>query len=288
MRMLEWILKHKLKAILVAVLVFALPLVIVHLLYKLNSGLVWLHTEWTAGDILTYIAGFEALCGTVILGLVSIYQSKTAQQTNERISKENNYLQKISVQKLLPLLKVESHLIRAATSDRPKSFPAENSIIVGESVSQNGRQFFVEVYLGSVSGNEVFSKETSLTLKNISEGVIRQIAFDQVRFSSFRLGSEVISPPICVGSDQHRFISTLLLPGDTIDITFKVFYTDIRYNNFWEYKNGAVLGVFDPCVYLTNTSITGIEYREKIYINEAYGFKGKVMYKAFEEEQDNA
>ena len=90
MKVFDWFIKNKLKAIVLAVLGFVLPLLVVHLLYKLNIGLVWLHTAWTAGDILTYIAGFEALCGTVILGLVSIYQNKAAQQANERISRENN------------------------------------------------------------------------------------------------------------------------------------------------------------------------------------------------------
>lgn len=285
MKMINWFIKNKRKAILIAVLVFTLPLLVVHLLYKLNIGLVWLQTAWTAGDILTYIAGFEAFCGTIILGLVSIYQNKAAQQTNERISRENNYLQKISVQKLLPLLKVESYLIHAVTSDRPNSFPAENSITVGERVSQNERRLFVEICLGNVGGNNAFLKEISLRLKNISEGAIRQIAFDQAQFSSFKLGSEVINPPICTGSDQHRFIGTLLLPEETMDISLKIFFSDPRYREFWEHNNGVTIGMFDLCLLLTNTSISGIEYREKIYFNQANGCKGKVIYKAFEEEQ---
>ena len=264
-----------------------MPLLFVHLLYKLNIGLTWLHTPWTAGDILTYIAGFETLCGTIILGMVSIYQNKAAQQANVRISRENNYLQKISVQKLLPLLKVESPLIRNTISDRPDSFHAENSITVGERVSQNERRLFVEICLGSVGGNNVFSKEISLTLKIISEGVIRQIAFDQAQFSSFKLGSEIICPPKCIGSDQRRFIGTLLLPEETIDITLKVYFSDPRYSRFWEHNNGTTIGMFDLCLLLTNTSISGIEYREKIYITQANGFRGKVLYEAFEEEQEN-
>lgn len=287
-RILNWMKKHKVKATLLVLILFAFPLLFVHLSYKLDIGLEWLHTKWSAGELLAYIAGFEAFVGTVALGLVSIYQNKVAQQVNERISKENNYLQRISIQKLLPLLRVESFDIHASDNDKSKSYLAANTIIARESVKPNERQYYAEIYLGGDESGTTFSKEIQLTLKNISEGAIRQIAFDRIEFSKFKWCDDVVTPPTCYGSEKNRFISVLLLPSETIEVTLKIYYDDVRCKEFWEYKNGAALGEFDICLYVTNTSISGIEYREKIYINKAIGFKGKVMYKAFEEEQENA
>ena len=87
----KWIANHK---VLTAIICFALPLVFVHVLYKSYLGISWLITDWGSGDILAYIAGFEALLGTVFLGLVSLEQNRKAEEANERLNKENNYLQK--------------------------------------------------------------------------------------------------------------------------------------------------------------------------------------------------
>ena len=98
-KILNWIKTHKILVAIITILVFALPLVVVHFLFKWHSGIPWLEAEWLAGDVLGYIAGFEALLGTVVLGFVTVYQSDKANEENERLNKENNFLQKISIQK---------------------------------------------------------------------------------------------------------------------------------------------------------------------------------------------
>ena len=60
-KILNWIKTHKTLVAIITVLVFALPLVVVHVLFKWYSGIWWLEAEWLAGDVLGYIAGFEAL-----------------------------------------------------------------------------------------------------------------------------------------------------------------------------------------------------------------------------------
>ena len=47
-----------------------------------------------AGDALSYVSGFQALFGTVILGIITVEQGQDAQKVNERLSEENNKLQK--------------------------------------------------------------------------------------------------------------------------------------------------------------------------------------------------
>ena len=83
--------KHRVATVLICIVVFALPLLIVHILFKWNSDNPWLAAEWSAGDVLGYIAGFESLIGTIALGIVTVYQSNKANEANERLAKENNH-----------------------------------------------------------------------------------------------------------------------------------------------------------------------------------------------------
>ena len=126
--------KHRVATVLICIVVFALPLLIVHILFKWNSDNPWLAAEWSAGDVLGYIAGFESLIGTIALGIVTVYQSNKANEANERLAKENNQLQKISIQPLLPILKVDNLDIKNATHTR-FDFPEEKACILNVSAS---------------------------------------------------------------------------------------------------------------------------------------------------------
>ena len=68
--------RHKIYTLLIVICLFITPLVLVHILYKLNCNLLWLQTEWSAGDLISYIAGFEAFIGTVSLGGLALWQNQ--------------------------------------------------------------------------------------------------------------------------------------------------------------------------------------------------------------------
>lgn len=72
-----------------------------------------------------------------------------------------------------------------------------------------------------------------------------------------------------------------------MEIIVDIFFDNKLYKNFWEYEDVASIGNFDMCLCLTNKSLSGIENREKIYINKAVGFKERVMYKAHQEDDDD-
>ena len=73
--LLNFIKKHKFCAVIISILTFIIPLIIVHILYSIDIGIDWLQAKWSAGEILAYIAGFEAFIGTVSLGLLALYQN---------------------------------------------------------------------------------------------------------------------------------------------------------------------------------------------------------------------
>lgn len=95
----------KYKWLLIALLtisMIAVPIV-VNTLFKFSSAF---SAEWSAGDALSYVSGLQALLGTIILGIITVEQGQDAQRVNERLSEENNKLQKIMTQKLLPVVKM--------------------------------------------------------------------------------------------------------------------------------------------------------------------------------------
>lgn len=95
--------------------------------------------------MLAYIAGFEALLGTAILGFITVKQSQDAQKMNERLSKENNYLQKISVQKLLPIIEISKVVVEDA-QEISSNYAVKNTILVSESVSPDERKTLIDIY----------------------------------------------------------------------------------------------------------------------------------------------
>ena len=95
-KLLDWMRKHK---IISSILIFAIPLGIVQILYKVDCKITWLQSAWDSGDLLAYIAGFEAFIGTVSLGLVTVWQNQRAYNISDRMLK-------IEEQRVLPYVDI--------------------------------------------------------------------------------------------------------------------------------------------------------------------------------------
>lgn len=73
------------KHLIIIFLSFVSPLLIIHILFKLKIGIYWLEAEWSAGDILNYIAAFMATFSTVILGILTYKLSDKANIINDKL-----------------------------------------------------------------------------------------------------------------------------------------------------------------------------------------------------------
>jgi hypothetical protein len=82
-RFMNWIEKHKKLTFIIGLLIFAIPLIIVQFLFKWQSGVCWLESGWEAGDLLSYIAGFETLLATSILSYVALSQTQKIKKSEE-------------------------------------------------------------------------------------------------------------------------------------------------------------------------------------------------------------
>lgn len=110
---LTWLKKHKVIAVIIAFLVFCGPLVIVHILFKYHPVNTFWTAEWTAGDVIGYIAGFEALVGTVMLGIVSISLAKQANTTNDKILNITRETERLAV---IPYFSFNKYIARYSGS----------------------------------------------------------------------------------------------------------------------------------------------------------------------------
>lgn len=231
---------------------------------------------------------YMAYIGTIILSCIAVYQNKKAQEVNERLAKENNLLQKISVQRLLPILEIKDINISNAFGINKECNFDINTILVAESVDSNNRDIQIKANIGSQRNDGRYLKTVCLKLENISENIIRQISVDRIEFPGFRICNENIANAVCYGNEKYKFISELLLPNKSIDVTIQIYFSDDRYKKFWEFHDETSVGEFEMCMYLTNTSISDVKYKEKIRIEKAVGFKEKIMYKIYEEDHQNA
>lgn len=287
-KILEWIKKHKLLTFGLCVLTFSLPLIVVHMLFKTPAINNWFTATWSAGELLAYIAGFEAFLGTVVLGAITVYQSDKANEANERLNKENNYLQKISIQQMLPLLKVSDVIVHKTQIRNHQKLLHSDVVTVSEVGTTDKREPHINIYLPQIKTGQCYCKHIELMLENISSGPISQIVIDRVEFSGFKYKDTYVGLSTCTGMEKANYISWLVLPGSQLKVMVDIYFDNEIYRDFWEYDEFTSFGCFDICFYITNKSLTGIEYKEKIHIEKCADFKESIMYKAYEGEIDNA
>lgn len=85
--MFDWLKKHKiLVCVLSFIIVLGVPLAI-HILFKINSGIPFFEAEWTAGDALGYYGSILSFIGTVVLGILALYQNRLIKEESDKREK---------------------------------------------------------------------------------------------------------------------------------------------------------------------------------------------------------
>ena len=84
-KILEFIRKHSKITVILIILCSLLPLIIVHILFKWNSGIAFLVAEWSAGELLGYIGTLLSFWGTIILGWLALQASNKANELSRRV-----------------------------------------------------------------------------------------------------------------------------------------------------------------------------------------------------------
>ena len=81
-KLIKWIKKHVLVTLILSFIITLLPVLVIHILYKLKVPYKFLVTEWSAGELLQFYGSYISFIGTVLLGALALWQ-------NNRLAKEN-------------------------------------------------------------------------------------------------------------------------------------------------------------------------------------------------------
>ena len=267
-------------ALAIMLIIFGVPL-IVNTLYKYDAPFEFMASEWTPGDCLAYISSAFSLLATGILGVLTYKLSLDSQKTNERLSEVNLYYQKISLQKMFPLIGV-------------KNIKTENTIIISnstleiEQVPQKGLFQKYSFRSGSspweegvlvnvdVDPNEtehcVYKKNISFEIYNCSEAVIRHIAIDDIEICGYDSDSKHLGH--CKNVVNGGGLACLLSEQESVKITASIYFCSQSAAQFFDNFLGGMSIIF----YVTNTTITGIGYKEFFQIRITNDGALKVQY----------
>lgn len=72
----EWIYRHKFQVVLIIFGIFILPLLVVHILFKVKAPFEWLIAEWGAGDLIAYIGTFLLSLELYFWGILLYYKMR--------------------------------------------------------------------------------------------------------------------------------------------------------------------------------------------------------------------
>ena len=82
--MFEWIKKHKIFVVVLSFfIILGIPFLI-HVLFKIHPKNDFWVAEWTAGELLGYYGAILAFIGTVVLGMLALYQNHIIKVESDR------------------------------------------------------------------------------------------------------------------------------------------------------------------------------------------------------------
>ena len=264
-KILNWIKNHKIFVTIITVLVFIVPLIVVHILFKSSAPHSWFVATWSAGDLLGYIAGFVSLLGTVFLGLITVHLTDQANETNERLGKENINLQKIMAQKLMPILRLEfAHIFKSTlVKHTPSHLPPKAEFMrtctcSGNMPSSVCHKIYVNIDVSAENNDPIYVKQINFRLVNISDTIIRHISLDHIQIVGYENRTE---PVLCQNEAIGDGIPTLITTDESVDVMLIVCTNSEEWVSVWDDSSGGLA----LTLYVTNTSISGIQFHE--YIN---------------------
>ena len=277
-KILNWIKNHKTLVTIITVLIFAVPLIVVHILFKSTATHGWLVATWSAGDLLGYIAGFVSLLGTVFLGLITVHLTDQANETNERLGKENINLQKIMAQKLMPILRLEfAHIFKSTiVKHTPPHFPQKAEFMrtctySGNMSSSGCHKIYVNIDVGTENNDPIYVKQINFRLVNISDTIIRHISLDHIQIVGYENRTE---PVLCQNEAIGDGIPTLITTDESVDLMLIVYTSSEEWASVWDDSSGGLA----LTLYVTNTSISGIQFHEYINVHATDNNYVKISY----------
>lgn len=272
--LINWIKKHQVKSFLLLLALFLVPIIIVQILFQIDTGIPFLQAKWSAADALTYIIGFATIVSTFFLSLIALYQS-------ERAEKNTFFLNQIMAQKLYPVMGVQNLncIVTRTVNGRPAGFPEMESLgtrisYIAERPEIDYIDLIVNVDISKNNVDPCHMKEVDFDLYNKSEAVIRNLELQAIRICGYK---NAFLPISILNRAKNGSISRLLTEKECVHIRLKFYYFNSEIQKAWE----DVLGGVAFIMFVVNTTITGQKFNEYIsirvsnngHVNVSYGDK---------------
>ena len=87
-KFLKFMMKHKVCVFITGILIVLLIPIVINESYKIGKGYI---TIWGASDVLSFYGSFISFIGTVILGLVAVWQNNKAHKLNVQLQKLQHF-----------------------------------------------------------------------------------------------------------------------------------------------------------------------------------------------------
>lgn len=84
-KIVEWINRHKKLSVILFSIVIFVPIVVIHILFKIKTNCYWIAAEWEPGDVLGYFGDVLSFVGTVVLGYVAICQTEKSNELSNKL-----------------------------------------------------------------------------------------------------------------------------------------------------------------------------------------------------------
>ncbi len=121
-------------------IIFFVPFLI-NIAFKTNFNISLLQSEWSAGDALNFYGSVLSFVGTIILGTISVWQTKKANDLSERVLK-NSLLESISIPQLQNKFDIDFKENRDTKITMSTHHKVDyGSIIVTEPFDKNAKRF---------------------------------------------------------------------------------------------------------------------------------------------------
>lgn len=141
-------------SILILFLIFLFVPLIIFISYLIgDNGFILINTSLTVGDALTFYTSFLTFCGTILLGIIAVWQNNNA-------TKISNRLLDIEIEKICPVIEIEKNKINLKRGIQNERYPDDNYAVIKPQHENPLNWNLLTFHLNNVSDN--LGKEISL------------------------------------------------------------------------------------------------------------------------------
>lgn len=251
------------------------PQILEYFYYK--EGVCFTRTSFGKEELLSFYGDFLAFVGTVALGGLALWQNTKLSKTNEKLSGENNYYQKITAQNFLPVLKIDDVVVSVnnilsanghINTSQGTYFLADqhdkvSDVKTGEDVELKIHHIHlnIDINTGKEKEENWYHKWMNFNLQNTSQAIIGEIAIEKIEILGVNAGESSTKSVTCIQKEKQDVnVSTILNQYDKESFSISLYYKNEVYNEYWTHFSGGL----HFRIYLTNSTITGIKFSQYI------------------------